>query len=57
MKHTVLGTVKCLHHCAVGSDYLSRYFYHIVYLNSKGPTDCAVDVEVERQWMVIKLLT
>lgn len=45
MKHMALGTVKYLDDCSVGSGYLSQHIYHVVYLSSKGLSDCATDTE------------
>lgn len=55
MKHTVLGTEKYLDDCRVGSDYLARHIYHVVYLSSKGPTDCVFDIEVDGHLAVLKM--
>lgn len=51
-----LGTVKYLNDWRVGSDNLSQHVYHVVYLSSKGPSDCAVDIEIDRQLMAKKLI-
>ena len=40
-----------------GPDDLSQHIYREVYLSSKGPSDCAVDVEADRQLMAVKLIT
>lgn len=49
MKHFALGTFKFLTVMICGPDNLSQNIYHEVYLSSKGPTDCAVDIEADRQ--------
>ena len=45
MKHMALGTVKYPDDCSVDSGHVSQHIYHIVYLSSKGPSDCAIDTE------------
>lgn len=37
--------VKYFDDCSGRSDSLSQPSYHVVYLSSKGPADCAADID------------
>lgn len=50
MKQLALGAAEYLGGCTVGSDILSQHIYRSVYLSSKGPSDCALNVEQEAEW-------
>lgn len=55
MKHMALGTVSILM-TVVWVQFIYHRSFIIIYLSFKSPTDCAVDVEVDRQLMAVKLI-
>lgn len=49
IKQLALGAVKYPDDHSVSSHYLSQHIYLVVYLSSKGSTDCTVDIEIDGQ--------